>query len=103
MLLLLLFWLLLAAVAVAVVRALLLTQMLLLLAHTDAVLCPCCIRQAEGFVSGLFQLQLDINTFKQHLRDFLISIKEFTPEDSADLFYAETQVLLASAALASGA
>jgi exportin-1 len=46
----------------------------------------------HGFVAGLFNVSMDLQTFKQHLRDFLISIKEFSPEDSAELFYEEQQV-----------
>lgn len=47
--------------------------------------------QVIGFVGGLFDVSMDLPSFKQHLRDFLISIKEFSTEESADLFYEETQ------------
>ncbi|ERF74905.1 Exportin-1 [Endocarpon pusillum Z07020] len=45
--------------------------------------------QIQHFVNGLFTLNEDSNKFKTHLRDFLISLKEYTgdnPEDSAHLF-----------------
>ncbi|KAK5943951.1 Karyopherin transporter [Knufia obscura] len=41
--------------------------------------------QIQHFVSGLFSLNEDPNKFKQHIRDFLISLKEFGG-DNADLF-----------------
>lgn len=36
-------------------------------------------------------MNLDLPTFKQHLRDFLIQIKEFASEDNKDMFSEETQ------------
>lgn len=45
--------------------------------------------QIQHFVNGLFTLNEDSNKFKTHLRDFLISLKEYTgdnPEDNAHLF-----------------
>ena len=41
--------------------------------------------QIQHFVEGLFTLNTDINRFKTHLRDFLISLKEFSG-DNADLY-----------------
>ena len=41
--------------------------------------------QIQHFVNGLFSLNEDPNKFKTHLRDFLISLKEFA-DDNADLF-----------------
>ncbi|KAK5099839.1 Karyopherin transporter [Lithohypha guttulata] len=41
--------------------------------------------QIQHFVSGLFALNEDPNKFKTHVRDFLISLKEFAG-DNADLF-----------------
>ncbi|CAM9492198.1 unnamed protein product [Sphacelaria rigidula] len=32
---------------------------------------------------------MDLTTFKLHLRDFLVTLKEFSTEDNADLFYEE--------------
>jgi exportin-1 len=46
--------------------------------------------QVANFVQGLFNTSMDLPTFKQHVRDFLITIKEFSVEDNADLFYEET-------------
>lgn len=41
--------------------------------------------QIQHFVTGLFTLNEDANKFKTHMRDFLISLKEFAG-DNADLF-----------------
>jgi len=41
--------------------------------------------QIQHFVAGLFTLNEDPNKFKTHIRDFLISLKEFGG-DNADLF-----------------
>ncbi|CAM9678033.1 unnamed protein product, partial [Phaeothamnion confervicola] len=43
-----------------------------------------------AFVRGLFDANMDVAAFKQHLRDFLVTLKEFQVEDNADLFYEET-------------
>uniref|UniRef100_A0A7S2SV89 Exportin-1 n=1 Tax=Rhizochromulina marina TaxID=1034831 RepID=A0A7S2SV89_9STRA len=40
---------------------------------------------------GLFDVNMDLPTFKQLLRDFLVQIKEFAAEDNQDLYYEETQ------------
>jgi exportin-1 len=42
-------------------------------------------------VLGLFDVTLDLVAFKQHLRDFLIAIKEFENEDNTELFEEETK------------
>eukprot|EP01039_Chlorochromonas_danica_P005713 gene5713-6297_t len=47
--------------------------------------------QIVAFVNNLFDLSLDLNTFKQHLRDFLVTIKEFASEDNSDLFLEEME------------
>jgi hypothetical protein len=44
-----------------------------------------------AFVVGLFDTSLDLNDFKQHLRDFLITVKEFASEDNTDLYAEETE------------
>jgi exportin-1 len=54
----------------------------------------CTKTQVQAFTRGLFDLQMDINAFKQHLRDFLITIKEFATEDNSDLFLEEEQAKL---------
>ncbi|XP_031674675.1 exportin-1-like isoform X1 [Oncorhynchus kisutch] len=41
--------------------------------------------QVKVFVTGLFSLNQDIAAFKEHLRDFLVQIKEFAGEDTTDL------------------
>ncbi len=41
--------------------------------------------QIEQFINGLFAYTGDINRFKINLRDFLISLKEFSG-DNAELF-----------------
>jgi exportin-1 len=47
--------------------------------------------QVEIFVKGLFDLNRDIETFKAHLRDFLIQLKEFAG-DNTDLFREEMEL-----------
>ena len=47
--------------------------------------------QFEIFIRGLFDLNSDINTFKLHLRDFLIQLKEFSG-DNAELFIEEAEL-----------
>merc|ERR1711874_323136 len=42
--------------------------------------------QIKITVTGLFNLNQDIPGFKDHLRDFLVQIREFTGEDDSDLF-----------------
>mmetsp|Transcript_11887 Transcript_11887/g.20775 ORF Transcript_11887/g.20775 Transcript_11887/m.20775 type:complete len:629 (+) Transcript_11887:55-1941(+) len=46
--------------------------------------------QVLAFVAGLFDLKMDLPSFKTHLRDFLIQLKEFSAEDNADLYTEET-------------
>mmetsp|Transcript_9304 Transcript_9304/g.29578 ORF Transcript_9304/g.29578 Transcript_9304/m.29578 type:complete len:1130 (-) Transcript_9304:499-3888(-) len=46
-------------------------------------------RQVYEFVVGLFDLNMDLLSFKTHLRDFLIRLKEFSVEDNRDLFSEE--------------
>jgi exportin-1 len=47
--------------------------------------------QVSLFVEGMFDLQMDLNTFKTHLRDFLIQLKEFSVEDNTGLFSEENE------------
>lgn len=47
--------------------------------------------QVEIFVKGLFDLNRDIETFKAHLRDFLVQLKEFAG-DNTDLFREEMEL-----------
>lgn len=43
------------------------------------------------FVMGLFELNKDMPMFKQHLRDFLIQLKEFASTDNSELFLEEKE------------
>mmetsp|Transcript_40781 Transcript_40781/g.49653 ORF Transcript_40781/g.49653 Transcript_40781/m.49653 type:complete len:1093 (-) Transcript_40781:637-3915(-) len=45
--------------------------------------------QVAHFVEGMFDLKMDLPTFKTHLRDFLIQLKEFSLEDNSGLFQEE--------------
>lgn len=47
--------------------------------------------QIETFVRGLFDLNQDLTTFKAHLRDFLISLKEFAG-DNQELYREELEL-----------
>uniref|UniRef100_A0AAX7UJE3 Exportin-1 n=1 Tax=Astatotilapia calliptera TaxID=8154 RepID=A0AAX7UJE3_ASTCA len=53
--------------------------------------------QVKVFVTGLFSLNQDIPAFKEHLRDFLVQIKEFAGEDTSDLFLEERETALRQA------
>jgi exportin-1 len=53
--------------------------------------------QIKITVSGLFNLDQDIPAFKEHLRDFLVQIREFTGEDDSDLFLEEREGALKKA------
>merc|ERR1712072_648024 len=50
--------------------------------------------QIKITVTGLFNLDQDIPAFKEHLRDFLVQIREFTGEDDSDLFLEEREAAL---------
>jgi exportin-1 len=47
--------------------------------------------QLETFLKGLFELHHDLPTFKAHLRDFLVSLKEFSAEEG-ELFLEEQEL-----------
>ncbi|XP_039253887.1 exportin-1-like [Styela clava] len=53
--------------------------------------------QIKIFVQGLFSLNHDIPLFKDHLRDFLVQIKEFSGQDTSDLFLEEREQALTNA------
>ena len=53
--------------------------------------------QIKITVTGLFHLNQDIPAFKEHLRDFLVQIREFTGEDDSDLFLEEREGALKKA------
>lgn len=48
--------------------------------------------QVSEFVDGMFDLKMDLTTFKTHLRDFLVQLKEFSVEDNSGLFGEEQEV-----------
>jgi len=45
--------------------------------------------QVAKFVDGMFDIKMDLPTFKTHLRDFLIELKEFSSEDNTALYTEE--------------
>mmetsp|Transcript_64401 Transcript_64401/g.185088 ORF Transcript_64401/g.185088 Transcript_64401/m.185088 type:complete len:1085 (+) Transcript_64401:209-3463(+) len=47
--------------------------------------------QVAKFVEGMFDINMDLPTFKTHLRDFLIELKEFSAEDNSALFTEEQE------------
>lgn len=47
--------------------------------------------QIENFIRGLFDLNRDPTTFKAHIRDFLVSLKEFAENDQ-DLYAEEIEL-----------
>ena len=47
--------------------------------------------QVSKFVEGMFDTRMDLATFKTHLRDFLIELKEFSAEDNSALFVEEQE------------
>ncbi|KDR14611.1 exportin-1 [Zootermopsis nevadensis] len=53
--------------------------------------------QIKITVQGLFNLDQDIPAFKEHLRDFLVQIREYTGEDDTDLFLDEREAALRQA------
>ena len=53
--------------------------------------------QIKITVQGLFNLDQDIPAFKEHLRDFLVQIREFTGKDDSDLFLEEREAALKTA------
>eukprot|EP00566_Odontella_aurita_P002334 CAMPEP_0113600474 /NCGR_PEP_ID=MMETSP0015_2-20120614/42722_1 /TAXON_ID=2838 /ORGANISM="Odontella" /LENGTH=1086 /DNA_ID=CAMNT_0000508725 /DNA_START=303 /DNA_END=3563 /DNA_ORIENTATION=- /assembly_acc=CAM_ASM_000160 len=48
--------------------------------------------QVSKFVDGMFDLKIDLPTFKTHLRDFLIQLKEFSAGDNSGLFQEEKEI-----------
>jgi len=50
--------------------------------------------QLKITVQGMFTLNQDVNAFKEHLRDFLVQIREFTGEDDTDLYLEEREAML---------
>ncbi|XP_054715848.1 exportin-1-like [Uloborus diversus] len=50
--------------------------------------------QIKITVQGFFNLDQDITAFKEHLRDFLVQIREFAGEDDSDLFLEDRETAL---------
>ncbi|XP_003705025.1 exportin-1 emb [Megachile rotundata] len=50
--------------------------------------------QIKITVQGLFNLDQNIPAFKEHLRDFLVQIREYTGEDDSDLYLEERETAL---------
>jgi exportin-1 len=50
--------------------------------------------QIARFVEGLFDVSKDLNMFKELLRDFLITVKEFESEDNSELYLEEAEARL---------
>ncbi|XP_052767819.1 exportin-1-like [Mya arenaria] len=53
--------------------------------------------QIKIFIEGLFSFNQDIGAFKEHLRDFLVQIREFAGEDNSDLFLEERETAIKQA------
>uniref|UniRef100_A0A0R3TNP2 Importin N-terminal domain-containing protein n=1 Tax=Rodentolepis nana TaxID=102285 RepID=A0A0R3TNP2_RODNA len=51
------------------------------------------------FIKGLFALDTDVTAFREHLRDFLVQIREITGEDLSDLYLEEREAEIAAAQL----
>ena len=50
--------------------------------------------QVSSFVEGMFDVKMDLPTFKTHLRDFLIELKEFCAEDNSALYSEEQEAAM---------
>ncbi|XP_063713467.1 exportin-1-like [Symsagittifera roscoffensis] len=55
------------------------------------------LQQVQVFVTGLFSLDEDNAQFREHLRDFLVQIREYAGEDESDLYLEERQQALKQA------
>jgi len=53
--------------------------------------------QVKVMITGLFSLNQDLSAFKEHLRDFLVQIKEYHGEDLSDLYLDEREASLKQA------
>ncbi|XP_017781771.1 PREDICTED: exportin-1 [Nicrophorus vespilloides] len=50
--------------------------------------------QIKITVQGMFNLNQDVSAFKEHIRDFLVQIREYTGEDDSDLYLEEREKAL---------
>ena len=53
--------------------------------------------QIKIFIEGLFSFNQDIPACKEHLRDFMVQIREFAGEDNSDLFLEEREQAIRTA------
>lgn len=53
--------------------------------------------QITLFIKGLFSFDQDIGAFREHVRDFLVQIREFSGADLADLYLEEREAEIAKA------
>lgn len=53
--------------------------------------------QIKIFIEGLFSFNQDIPQFKEHLRDFIVQIREFAGEDNTGLFLEEREAAILQA------
>jgi len=56
--------------------------------------------QVVGFVTGLFDVAMDVAAYKAHLRDFLVALKEFSADEDVQQLYDEEVVATRDAASA---
>ena len=54
-------------------------------------------QQVGAFVAGVFSQNMSLELFREHLRDFLIQIKEFSEDDNSELFLEEREAQQAAA------
>ena len=54
--------------------------------------------QIRLIIKGFFDLDQNLPAFKEHLRDFLVQIKEFAGDDPSDLYLEEREESLRKAA-----
>lgn len=54
--------------------------------------------QIRIIIKGFFDLDQNLQAFKEHLRDFLVQIKEFAGDDTSDLYLGEREEALKKAA-----
>ncbi|XP_066347745.1 protein EXPORTIN 1A-like, partial [Miscanthus floridulus] len=47
------------------------------------------VTQVTNFVDGLLSSKHDLSSFKNHIRDFLVQLKEFSAQDNKDLYAEE--------------
>lgn len=50
-----------------------------------------CSDQIRVTIKGFFSYNCDVTKLKEHLRDFLVQLKEQAGEDTADLYLDETE------------